>query len=377
MNQATSLPKLADSKRIIVKIGSALLVNADSGQIHHQWLASLIADIAACTQRKQQIIIVSSGSISLGQRDLGFKHRPLKLEEQQAAAATGQIRLAHIYQQMLSKHQLTAAQVLLTLDDSDNRKRYLNAKNTLETLLKAGAIPVINENDTVATTEIRFGDNDRLAARVAQMIAADTLVLLSDIDGLYNCDPRLDPKAKLIPIVNEINDDVLAMASTSVSHTGSGGMITKLAAAQIAMGTGCRMIISNGQVQHPLANIDGGKRCTWFLPPVTANKARKNWIRHHLQPNGKITINAGAYAALKNGKSLLSAGVTAVDGHFQKGEVVAVYCEQGQEIARGLCNYPAREAKKILGRKSNEIANILGYFASEELIHRNNLVLLS
>ncbi|MEE9451309.1 MAG: glutamate 5-kinase [Gammaproteobacteria bacterium] len=369
--------KLTASKRLVVKIGSALLVDESSGHIHQQWLASLIEDIAQYASHDQQVIIVSSGSINLGRGSLGFNRLPLKLEEKQAAAAAGQIRLAHIYQTMLAKHQLCAAQILLTLSDSEDRKRYINAKNTLETLLKAKAIPIINENDTIATTEIRFGDNDRLAARIAQMSEADTLVLLSDIDGLYDSDPRKNAQARFIPEVKEITTDILNMAGDTSTTVGSGGMITKLKAAQIAMGSGCRMVIANGKAQHPLSNIDKGERCTWFIPALSRHKARKNWIRHHLQPQGKIIINDGAVTALQNGKSLLAAGATAIEGHFQKGEVVCVCTQSSMEIARGLCNYSADESQKILGKKSDEIEAALGYFASSELIHRNNLVLLN
>lgn len=369
-------PSLASGKRVVIKIGSALLVDAKTGAFHDTWLNSFIEDIAYYHQRNQQILIVSSGAISLGRQDLGLKTRPLQLEQQQAAAAAGQIRLAHAFQKLLAVHAIKVAQILLTLDDSENRRRYINAKNTLETLLKSNIIPIINENDTVTTAEIRFGDNDRLAARVAQMIAADRLILLSDIDGLYTCDPQKHKTAQLVPIVTELSPEIKSMASKSYSQYGTGGMITKLSAAKIAMDSGCCMAITNGKDLHALTKIDQGKSCTWFLPKTNSVKARKNWIRHHLKPQGSVTINQGAINALAGGKSLLSAGVTAIDGDFQKGDVVSVYTPEQHEIARGLCNYPSHEAGKIIGKKSSQIAATLGYLGSEELIHRDDLVIL-
>lgn len=370
------LPQLSTGKRLVIKIGSALLVDESNGQFYQKWFEHFIDDIVELYQRSKEIIIVSSGAISLGRQDLGFKSKQLELQQQQAAAATGQIRLAHAFQNRLSRYTIPVAQILLTLEDSENRRRYLNAKNTIETLLKVKAIPVINENDTVATAEIRYGDNDRLAARVAQMTGADRLVLLSDIDGLYTKDPKLDKKAQFIPVVNAIDAKILAMATDSSTDYGSGGMVTKIAAAQIASDSGCYMLITNGKIMNPLANIDKGQKSTWFLPQTTISKARKNWIRHHLKPHGRITINDGAAGALVRGKSLLAAGVTALSGQFQKGDVLAVYNQHGDEIARGLSNYPAHDARKIIGKSSANFKTLLGYLGSEELIHRNNLVVL-
>lgn len=368
---------IADAKILVVKIGSALLVNHDTGTIHREWLTSLIEDIVASWQRGQKIVIVSSGAIPLGKRYLQFKHRHLQLEEKQAAAAVGQIKLAHAYQEMLEKHQITVAQVLLTLNDSENRQRYLNAKNTLETLLNLNAIPVINENDTVATAEIRFGDNDRLAARVAQMVSADTLVLLSDIDGLYTENPKLNPKAELIPVVKKLTPDILAMGGDSATDYGSGGMKTKLAAAKIALTSGCKMVIAAGKHFHPLSRIDQVEDKTWFLPETTPKNARKNWISQHLMPKGSLTIDAGAALALREGKSLLSVGVVAIEGEFNKGDAICILTSDKVEIARGLINYPAHQARKIIGRKSSEYLDILGFIGSEEMVHRNDLTLLT
>lgn len=370
-------PQLNTGKRLVIKIGSALLVNEENGRFYHQWFKHFIDDIVDLYQRGKEIIIVSSGAISLGRRDLGFTSGSLELQQQQAAAASGQIRLAHAFQNLLGKHSISVAQILLTIDDSENRRRYLNARNTIETLLKVKAIPIINENDTVATTEIRYGDNDRLAARVAQMVGADRLILLSDIDGLYTADPKLDKQAQFIPVVRTIDSKILAMATDSTTDYGSGGMVTKIAAAQIAMDCGCYMFITNGKLMNPLKNIDKGQQGTWFLPQTSISKARKNWIRHHLKPHGKITINDGAAIALAKGKSLLATGIIALSGHFQKGDVVSIFNQQGDEIARGLSNYPIHEAEKIMGKNSANFPQLLGYVGSSAFIHRNNLVVLS
>ena len=377
MSVIVNIPRLSTGKRLVIKIGSALLVDKKNGQFYHQWFKHFIDDIVELYQRGKEVIIVSSGAISLGRQELGFKSGPLELQQHQAAAATGQIRLTHAFQSLLGNHSISVAQILLTLDDSENRRRYLNARNTIETLLKAKAIPVINGNDTVATTEIRYGDNDRLAARVAQMVGADRLVLLSDIDGLYTADPKLDEKAQFIPVVDAINSRILAMATDSITDYGSGGMVTKIAAAQIAMGSGCYMLITKGKVMNPLTNIDKSQQGTWFLPQTTIGKARKNWIRHHLKPYGKITINDGASHALEQGKSLLAAGITALSGNFQKGDVLSIYNQQGEEIARGLSNYSLHEAQKIIGQNSADFQRLLGYAGNTAFIHRNNLVVLS
>lgn len=366
---------ITESKRLVVKIGSALLVDEQTGAVRYEWLTSLIEDIVQYWKEGKQIILVSSGAIALGRRRLYKKNRVLQLEEKQACAAVGQIQLGHAYQEILEKQGIVVAQILLTLDDSENRQRYLNAKNTLDTLLKLQTIPVINENDTVATAEIRFGDNDRLAARVAQMVSADTLVLLSDIDGLYTANPKLDADAKFIPEVTALTPEILAMAGDSGTEYGSGGMITKLAAAKIALSSGCRMVIAPGKYLSPLSRIDQQEKNTWFIPEMTPRNARKNWIAQHLKPKGSIVVDAGAIDALHQGKSLLSVGIREVIGDFHKGEAVCVLTENQQEIARGLVNYAAHETKKIMGQKSCEFENILGYQGCEEIIHRNDLVL--
>lgn len=365
---------ITEAKRLIVKIGSSLLVNQDTGTIHREWLNSLIDDIVHCFKRDQQIIIVSSGAIPLGRRQLQLKNHTLQLEEKQAAAAVGQIKLAHAYQDLLEQQGITAAQILLTLDDSENRRRYLNAKNTLESLLKLRAIPIINENDTVATAEIRFGDNDRLAARVAQMVSADTLILLSDIDGLYTVNPQINPQAQFIREVTKLTPDILAMASESATEYGSGGMITKLAAAKIALASGCRMVIAAGKPLHPLTRIEKTE-CTWFIPETTPTKARKNWIAQHLQTRGSVIVDSGAITALQSGKSLLAVGIKKIEGEFHKGDAVCIVNAERKEIARGLINYNANDARKIMGKKSTEFEILLGYTGGDEIIHRDNLAL--
>jgi glutamate 5-kinase len=324
----------------------------------------------------QEIIIVSSGAIALGASQLGVDIRRARLQESQAAAAVGQIQLAHAYQEILGGHGITAAQVLLTLDDSESRRRYLNAANTLSTLLNSGAVPIVNENDTVATQEIRYGDNDRLAARVAQMVSADCLVLLSDVDGLYTRDPRTDSTARHLPEVTELTKEHWSMAGGPGSDHGSGGMRTKLDAARIAMGAGCRILIAPGQVSRPIQAVKEGARVTWFLPRSTPLAARKQWIAGTLQPKGAVAIDGGAKAALAAGKSLLPAGVTRVDGEFERGDAVNVLDDDGNDLGCGLIAYGAEDARAIAGRRSDEIASILDYGGRDEMIHRDDLVLI-
>jgi len=366
---------ISTAKRLVVKIGSALLVDNETGDIRRKWLDALTDDVAALRQRGIEVVLVSSGAIAVGRRHLGLESGTLRLEEKQAAAATGQIRLAHAYQERLARHDITVAQILLTLDDTEERNRHLNARSTLNTLLKMDAVPVINENDTVATSEIRFGDNDRLAARVAAMISADTLVLLSDIDGLYTADPRKDKNAQFIPEITELTSDVEAMAGEAPPGYSSGGMVTKLSAARIAMSAGCRMAIANGHRMNPLQALLDGATCSWFLPSATPRTARKRWIAGALKPKGKIAVDAGALGALKAGRSLLPAGVIRVEGRFERGDAVVVTDPAGAEIARGLVAYSARDAKFIMGHKSREIASLLGYRGRDEMIHRDDLVL--
>jgi len=364
------------ARRVVVKVGSALLVDQESGRINRAWLETLIEDLLRLRKRGQQIILVSSGAIALGRRQLGLGKGPLRLEESQAAAAVGQIRLAHAYKELLESNDVTVAQILLTLEDSERRRRYLNARATLEALLALGALPVINENDTVATAEIRYGDNDRLAARVAQMSAADCLVLLSDVEGLFTADPNKDPAAQFIEEVRQITPEIEAMGGSSASAVGSGGMTTKILAAKIAVAAGCHMCIAAGHHKHPVRRLEEGARCTWFLPSATPRAARKQWIAGTLRPAGAITIDEGALRALQEGKSLLPAGVVRARGRFDRGDTVSVLSLDGAEVARGIVAYSDADAARIMGRKSSEIEGILGFRGRDEIIHRDDLVIL-
>jgi glutamate 5-kinase len=376
--KANRLPTpLATARRIVVKVGSALLVDASTGRLNRAWLQTLIEDLLRLRRRGAQVILVSSGAIALGRRHLNLPAGTLRLEESQAAAAVGQIRLAHAYKELLEEAGVTVAQVLLTLEDSEQRTRYLNARATLEALLTLDAIPVINENDTVATAEIRYGDNDRLAARVAQMASADCLVLLSDVDGLYTADPNRDPAAQFIERVLQITPEVESMAGRSASEVGSGGMATKIAAARIAVHAGCHICIASGHARHPIRRIESGARSTWFIPHSTPVAARKQWIAGTLRPAGAVRIDAGALRALQAGKSLLPAGVTGTLGRFEVGDTISVVTADGAEIARGIASYSDSDATRILGRKSSEIEGVLGYRGRDELIHRDDLVILT
>jgi glutamate 5-kinase len=367
--------RLSTARRLVVKIGSTLLVDADSGRLDELWFESLIDDLAAMRARGQEVLVVSSGAIALGRRHLGLKDGALRLDQSQAAAAAGQIRLAHAWQAALARHDLPVAQVLVTLGDTEQRQRYLNARGTLETLLGLGAVPVINENDTVATEEIRYGDNDRLAARIAQMVSADCLVLLSDVDGLYEADPTRFPEADLLPEVTEVTPEIELMAGESTTDLGSGGMVTKVAAAKIALRAGCHMVIASGSTPNPLRSIEVGARCTWFVASASPGSVRKQWIAGTLRPRGEIVVDAGAAAALAAGKSLLPAGAISLGGEFERGDAVIVRDADGRELAHGLVAYSAREAQQLIGRRSGEIADILGYRGRDELIHRNDLAM--
>ena len=367
--------RIAGAKRVVIKIGSILLVDGDSGRLHGDWLEALARDIAAWRARRQEVILVSSGAIALGRRYLGLKQGELRLEEKQAAAAAGMVRLSHAYQETLGQHDLNAAQILLTLDDSENRRRYLNARSTISTLLEVGAIPLINENDTVATDEIRFGDNDRLAARVAAMMSADLLILLSDIDGLYTADPAEDKTANLVPEITEITPGIEAMAGQAIASDSSGGMPTKLAAAKQCLSAGCHMVICEGRGTAPLSALEQGGTCSWFIASGNPQTARKRWIAGTLQPVGAVVIDDGAVAALGKGKSLLPAGILNIEGAFERGDAVAVKSTDGQEIARGLCAYSSDDASRIMRHKTDEIEGLLGYRGRGEMIHRDDLVI--
>ena len=365
-----------EAKRVVIKVGSALLVDAEKGRLNRTWLEGFAADVARLRKRGQEVILVSSGAIALGRRHLGLSAGKLRLEESQAAAAVGQIRLAHAYKELLEAHEITVAQILLTLGDTEQRRRYLNARGTLNTLLSLGSVPVINENDTVATAEIRYGDNDRLAARVAQMAGADCLVLLSDIDGLYTANPADDPDADFVARVLEITPAIEAMAGGTGSEMGSGGMQTKIAAAKIAVGAGCHLCIALGTEEHPLQRIEEGARCTWFVPSSTPLATRKQWIAGTLKPAGAIAVDDGAVRALMGGKSLLPAGVTRAVGRFDRGDTVSIIGPDGTEIGRGICAYSDLDAARIIGRKSADIEKVLGFRGRDEIVHRDDLVLL-
>ena len=367
--------QLTGAARLVVKIGSALLVDDKTGTIRRTWLEALADDLHVLRETGTEILVVSSGAIAVGRHHLGLTQKTIRLEEKQAAAASGQIQLAHAYQEALARHDISVAQILLTLSDTEERRRHLNARSTIAQLLALGAVPVVNENDTVATTEIRFGDNDRLAARVAAMISADTLILLSDIDGLYERDPRQDSNAKHIAQVDEISPQIEAMAGKAPTGYSSGGMETKIQAAKVATAAGCRMAIMNGIDANPLRRLSEGARCTWFMPSTSPLTARKRWIVGSLNPVGKIIVDAGAERALKQGKSLLPAGVIRIQGTFERGDAVIVRAANGNEIARGLSAYSNIDAARIAGRKSVKISEILGYRGRDELIHRDDLVL--
>lgn len=364
-----------NAKRIVVKIGSSLLVDSATGMLKSDWLDSLSDDIAALARDGKQLIVVSSGAIALGRNVLKLPKGALKLEDSQAAASVGQIDLAHAYEETFRARGIVAAQILLTLGDTEERRRYLNARNTITTLLKLGAVPVVNENDTVATSEIRYGDNDRLAARVASMMSADCLVLLSDVDGFYTAPPGSSSKARRLDEVREITPEIEAMAGDAGSELSRGGMVTKIEAAKIAVSGGTHMAIASGRVFHPLQALAAGGPCTWFLAHADPVAARKRWIGGTLEPKGSLVVDTGAAEALRAGKSLLPAGVTRVEGSFGKGDAVVIRNGEGVELGRGLATYDHEEARRIIGRKSSELAGILGYRGHPELIHRDDMVL--
>jgi glutamate 5-kinase len=369
------IPALAEFRRIVVKVGSSLLIDAAAGRVKQGWLASLVEDVARLHGGRRDLLVVSSGAIALGRSVLKLPKGPLKLEDSQAAAAVGQIELARTWSAALAVHGLSAGQILVTLGDTEERRRYLNARSTIAKLLEWRAVPVINENDTVATNEIRYGDNDRLAARVATMVSADLLVLLSDVDGLYDAPPGTSANAKLVAVVERITPEIEAMAGTANSELSRGGMQTKIEAGKIATTGGTHMVIASGRIDHPLQAIAAGAPATWFLTPVNPVTSRKKWIAGSLEPKGILTIDAGAVAALRRGNSLLPVGVIRIDGQFARGDAVIVRGPDGAEIGRGLVAYDAGDAEKVKGRPSSDIMLLLGIEGRAEMIHRDDLAL--
>ena len=365
---------LTDAKRLVVKIGSALLVDVATGALRQEWLTSLVADVAKIRARGTDVIIVSSGSIALGRGILGLPLTSLALEQSQAAAAVGQIRLARAYEEALTPHGIVTGQVLVTLEDSQDRRRYLNSRATMETMLGLGVTPIVNENDTIATDEIRYGDNDRLAAQVAVTVGADQLILLSDVDGLYTDNPRINSDAKHLDIVKKITPEIESMAGDVGSGLSKGGMITKIIAARIATEAGCTMAIALGTGLNPLSALEAGAPATWFAAQTDPQAARKRWISA-MKPRGTVTVDAGARDALMSGKSLLPAGVTQVQGSFGRGEVVGIADSEGTQLGQGLVRYTSAEARQIMGRRSADIVTILGYEGRAALVHRDDMVL--
>ncbi len=368
---AAVIPDLARAERLVVKIGSALLV--DAGGLRGAWLRALCDDVAKARARGTDVVLVSSGAIALGRLVLELPPGPLRVEQSQAAAAVGQIRLARAYEEALAPHGVKTAQLLLTLDDSTDRRRYLNSRATMQTLLGLGTVPIVNENDTVATDEIRFGDNDRLAAQIAVTCGADQLLLLSDVDGLYTANPKTDASARHLPVVEQITPEIEAMGGDPISGLSKGGMKTKLMAARTAVAGGCAMAIAEGSVLNPLTAVANGARVTWFLPDTDPQAARKRWIAS-MKPKGEITVDAGAARALAQGKSLLPAGVTAISGRFGRGDPVVVQDAGGIRLASGLVRYSSTEARAIAGHRSAEIEAILGYPGRAALVHRDDMV---
>jgi glutamate 5-kinase len=364
-----------DAKIIVIKVGSSLLVDEDQNAINTAWLSGIATDIARLKAAGKDIVVVSSGAIALGRRLLKINHNKLKLQEKQAAAATGQVLLAHAWMDALGAHQVQTAQILLSPDDTETRRKHLNARTTMMALLQLNAVPVVNENDTVATAEIRFGDNDRLAARVAAMIGADVLVLLSDVDGLYTANPNGDNSATHIREISQITPNIMAMAGPANAAYASGGMVTKLEAARIATSAGCQMIICNGQSPAPLSRLEAGAKCTIFAATLSPHTARKQWIAGALTPKGTIRIDDGAARALRAGRSLLPAGVIAVNGQFERGDLIEIEDSAGLVIGHGLSSYGHKDAMAIRGHKSNEIESVLGYRERDEMIHADNLVM--
>jgi glutamate 5-kinase len=367
---------ITNSKRLIVKIGSRLLINEAKQQFNTPWLTSLIDDMAQLIRQGIQLIVVTSGSVACGNIVLNQKRAQLTLDKQQAAAAVGQIQIIHTYQTLFAQQDIKSAQILLTMEDIETRRRYVNLRNTIESLLKLNVVPIINENDSIATSEIRYGDNDRLASRVAQMVEADTLILLSDIDGLYTADPHRDSSAQFIEEVRHITPEIKAMAHESSTQYGSGGMRTKIQAASIAVNSGCRLLITKGKMHHPLQHYQKMNKGTWFLANKSSFNAKKSWLKEHLKPCGNVVVDNGAIIALNKGKSLLPVGIVRIEGRFDKGDPVSIVNQENEVLARGLTNYSDVELGKIMGQSTDLIEKCLHYRGTDEVIHRNNLVML-
>jgi len=368
--------KIEDTKRIIIKIGSSLLFNSETKKHNKEWLTSLAEDVNFLKNQNKDVIIVSSGAIAFGAKDLNLEMSELRLDIHQALAAIGQINLMSAFKNAFEKYESKVSQVLLTLDDTEKRRRSINARRTIDNLLKLGIVPVVNENDTIATNEIKYGDNDRLAARVAQITGADCLILLSNINGLYSSDPKNNQELKLIDNVGSIDDDIESMAGKSITETGKGGMKTKIMAAKTALSAGCHMAITNGTIHNPIKALFNGRPCTWFTPNKTPLAARKQWIVGTMQAVGYVKIDNGAYKALRNGSSLLPAGILEVSGEFERGDAIEIILSNKTKIGIGLASYSSEDGKKIMGHKSDEIGNILSYSYREEMIHKDDLVLL-
>ena len=364
---------LKNSKIIVIKIGSSLLVD-NNKKIRKKWLSSFAKDIKKLKSKNQKIIIVSSGAIALGCKVMNFSKKNLKLDKSQAIASIGQIELMNLFSQTFTKYKINISQILLTLDDTEERRRSINAKRTFENLFKLDYTPIVNENDTTATSEIKYGDNDRLASRVAQITNADTLILLSDVDGLFTKNPKIFKDAKLIKKVNDLNKDINNISIKGMTEFGSGGMNTKIEAAKICNLAGCNMIIANGLHLNPISQIEKKNNCTWFISKVSKLHARKKWIISSVSPKGEITIDEGAKKALNNGKSLLAAGIKKVSGKFNKGDHIKILDNKRKEFARGLSSFSSEEINKILGCHSNEIQKILGYTSKSEVVHKDDMV---
>ncbi len=371
----TATPSLLTCQRIVIKIGSLTLTDGKNGKIREKWLATLAEDIRALRERGIEVVIVSSGAVTLGRAMLGLTHKHLELPEKQACAAAGQICLVQAWQEALAAHSIGVAQILITAEDTEDRRRYLNARTTINTLLDYGMIPVINENDTVTTAQIRYGDNDRLAAAVAAMIGADALILLSDIDGFYTNNPKLDPSATLIELIEDITPEIEAMAGDAIETFSTGGMKTKIMAAQRAVAAGCHMVIAKGDIDHPLQYIMDGKPCSWFRASESPLSAYKQWIASSLYFRGTLIVDDGAKRALTKGNSLLPAGVTRIDGSFDRGDTVEIRDKNDQVLGMGIAIYSAADALQIIGKQSDAIESILGYKRRDELIHRDDMVI--